>query len=187
MNTQTHGRETLDDLMGVEGKAELINGRIVRYMSTGILPHRVTKRIFRRLDDHVESTGVGEANSDNLGYAISPALVSGRQSFSPDVSYYNGPLPSNLMKFVSGPPTFAVEVRSENDYGPAKEREHADKRKDYFFAGTQVVWDVDPIAETVTVYRLPDPSAPVVFHRGETADAEPALPGWVLKVDDIFG
>ena len=45
MNTHMQGHQTLDDLMGTEGKAELINGRIVRYMSTGILPHRVTKRI----------------------------------------------------------------------------------------------------------------------------------------------
>jgi Uma2 family endonuclease len=66
------------------------------------------------------------------------------------------------------------------------DREYEDKRKDYFFAGTQVVWDVDPKAETVTVYRLADPLTPVVFRRGDTADAEPAVPGWRLKVDDIF-
>ena len=48
------------------------------------------------------------------------------------------------MRFVAGPPTFAVEVRSENDYGPSAEREMAAKRADYFEAGTRVVWDVDP-------------------------------------------
>ena len=35
-------RATFDDLMRTEGKAELINGRIVRYMATGILPNRVS-------------------------------------------------------------------------------------------------------------------------------------------------
>ena len=38
---------------------------------------------------------------------------------------------------------FAVEVRSENDYGPEAELALARKRADYFAAGTQVVWDVD--------------------------------------------
>lgn len=186
MNPQTQTRATFDDLMRTKGKAELINGRIIKYMSTGYLPNRVAKRILLRLDNHVEASGVGETFTDNMGYAIDPPLPSGRQSFSPDVSYYNGPTPSNPMKFIDGPPTFAVEVRSEGDYGPAKDREYEDKRKDYFFAGTQVVWDVDPRAETVTVYKLSDPTTPVVFRRGDTADAEPALPGWRLKVDDIF-
>jgi len=47
------------------------------------------------------------------------------------------------MRFASGAPIFAVEVRSENDYGPAAERAMAAKRADYFACGTLVVWDVD--------------------------------------------
>ena len=56
-----------------------------------------------------------------------------RQSFRPDASYYAGPKAG--MKFMQGAPVFAVEVRSENDYGPAAEREMAAKRADYFAAG----------------------------------------------------
>ena len=55
------------------------------------------------------------------------------------------------MRFIEGAPTFAVEVRSENDYGPAAEVALAEKREDYFAAGTTVVWDVDPVAGTVAV------------------------------------
>ena len=62
----------------------------------------------------------------------------------------------------------------------------ADRRTDYFTAGTQVVWDVDPLAETIIAYNLSDPTTSVVFRRGDTADAEPAVPGWRLKVDDLF-
>lgn len=186
MSPITQGKATLADLMKVKGKAELIGGRIVQYMPTGILPNRVAARIFRSLDDYAIQTGVGEAYTDNLGYAIDPPLPSGRQSFSPDVSYNRGPLPTNLMDFGEGSPTFAVEVRSKDDYGPAKDRAYADKRKDYFFAGTLAVWDVDPLGKTITLYRAADPTAPVVFRPGNTADAEPAVPGWRLKVDDLF-
>ena len=63
-------------------------------------------------------------------------LSSGRESFSPDAAYFLGPFPSNPMRFLVGPPIFAVEVRSENDYGPAAEAAMADKRADYFEAGT---------------------------------------------------
>src|SRR5262249_60812611 len=104
----------------------------------------------------------------------------------PDAAYYAGRRPATPMRFMEGPPAFAVEVRSENDYGPAKEAEHADKRADYFQAGTQVVWDVDPLAETVAVYRLSAPTQPIIFKRGDVADAEPAVPGWRMAVDEIF-
>jgi len=178
-------RATLDDLLKVEGKAELIGGRIVHYMATGHKPNRVAGRIYRSLDDHAEATGQGVVYTDSMGFAV-PELPSGRESFSPDASYYVGPLPNNPMRFVEGPPTFAVEVRSENDYGKAAEREMADKRADYFQAGTLVVWEVDPIAEYVRKYLASSPDQPIQFNRGDQADGEPAVPGWRISVDRIF-
>src|SRR5262249_61245658 len=127
-------RATLDDLYRTPEKAELIGGRIVRSMATGYKPSRVAGRIYRSLDDYATQTGRGEAFPDNIGFAI-PELPSGRESFSPDASYYTGPLPANPMRFIEGPPMLAVEVRSENDYGPAAEAEMADKCGDYFAAG----------------------------------------------------
>ena len=54
-------------------------------------------------------------------------------------------------------------------------------------AGTLVVWDVDVLrAEVILVYRATDPARPRVHRRGEIADAEPAVPGWRLPVDDLF-
>ena len=53
-------------------------------------------------------------------------------------------------------------------------------------AGTLVVWDVDPIAKRVSVYRPGAPGQPVHFGPGEIADAEPAVPGWRMAVDRIF-
>jgi len=90
------------------------------------------------------------------------------------------------MRFIEGPPTFAVEVRSEGDYTPAAEKEIAAKRADYFEAGTLVVWDVDPIARTIACYRAASPTQPTIFRAGDTAEAEPAVPGWNIAVDTVF-
>src|SRR6266436_3270795 len=171
-------RATLEDLYKEPGKAELIGGRIVHYMATGYKPHRVASRIFLSLHDYAEQTGVGEAFTDNMGFAVKE-LTSGRESFSPDAAYYKGELPKNPMWFIEGSPTFAVEVRSEND----DETEMADKRADYFEAGTKVVWDVDPVAERIHKYQSTDPTQPVTYERAQTADAEPAVPGWKVAVD----
>jgi Uma2 family endonuclease len=185
MSTVRQTRATLDDLYRTPEKAELIGGRIVRFRATGRKPNRVAFRIARSLDDYAAQTGRGEAYTDNMGFAI-PELPSGRESFSPDASYYDGPLPPNPMRFIEGPPAFAAEVRSENDYSPAAEAEMADKRADYFAAGTRVVWDVDPLAECIHVYTAADPSQPTTYGRGQTADAEPTVPGWRVAVDWIF-
>jgi Uma2 family endonuclease len=91
------------------------------------------------------------------------------------------------MKFAEGAPIFAVEVRSEGDYGPRPERQMAKKRADYFAAGTLVVWDVDLLSEDVVrVYRASDPEKAKIYRRGEIAEAEPAVPGWTMAVDDLF-
>jgi Uma2 family endonuclease len=179
-------RATLQDLLRTPGKAELIGGAIVKYMATGRKPNRVAFRIVRSLDDFASLTGRGEAYTDNMGFAV-PLLPSGRESFSPDASYYVGPLPANDMRFNEGPPTFAAKVRSENDYDPAAEIELAEKRADYFQAGTQVVWDVDPINEIIRVYRAAQPLQCTEYRRGQTAEAEPAVPAWRVAVDWILG
>jgi Uma2 family endonuclease len=186
MSTILRGTATLDDLYREEGKAELINGRIVRFMANGDLPSGVAFEIAISLRAYLRVLGRGIARGDGLGYAIDPPLTNGRQSFQPDASFYDGPRPANPMRFVEGPPTFAVEVRSENDYGRAADSEITAKQADYFEAGTLAVWDVDPLAETVTLYRASAPTTPVVFRRGEVADAEPAVPGWRMAVADIF-
>ncbi len=63
----------------------------------------------------------------------------------------------------------------------------ADKRADYFAAGTIVVWDVDPMAGRIHVYKASDPSRPITYQRGQIAEAEPAVLGWEVAVDWIFG
>ena len=172
---------TIDDLYKVEGKAEIVNGEIVLMSPTGILPSYVAGRIFTSLDRYSKQQKLGYAMGDNLAYSVN---LPHRKSFSPDVSLYIGKL---TMKFAEGAPVFAVEVRSEGDYGRYAERQMAKKRADYFAAGTFVVWDVDILTdEVVKVYRASDPETPVIYRRGESAEAEPAVPGWTMPVDDLF-
>jgi Uma2 family endonuclease len=85
------------------------------------------------------------------------------------------------MRFPQGAPVFAVEVRSEYYYGLAA------KRADYFACGTLVVWDVDLRSdEVIKSYKTSAPDKPVTFRRGEMADAEPAVLGWTMAVDELF-
>ena len=172
---------TIDDLYKVEGKAELVNGEIVHMSPTGGLPHYAAQQITISLWFYQKATGIGFAIGDNSAFVVN---LPHRKSFSPDAAFYSGKL---TMKFSEGAPNFAVEVRSDGDYGPRAERQMAQKRADYFAAGTLVVWDVDLLSEDVVrVYRATAPVTPAVYKRGQVAEAEPALPGWTMPVDDLF-
>ena len=173
---------TVEDLYEVEGKAELVNGELVLMSPTGDLPNRAAGTIYVRLRAYEAIAQAGRAYTDNAGFLV---RLPGRQSFSPDAAFFVGPGFGG--KFLEGAPIFAVEVRSEEDYGESAERRMAAKRADYFAAGTQVVWDVHVLrGELIRAFRATDPENPAVFRRGEIADAEPALPGFRMPVDDIF-
>jgi Uma2 family endonuclease len=63
----------------------------------------------------------------------------------------------------------------------------AEKRKDYFAAGTMIVWDVDlQSPEVIKSYNADDPNNPNIYRRGDKAKAEPALPNWEFPVEILF-
>ena len=81
---------TLQDLMKVEGKAELIGGRIVEPMASGILPSALAFEIALELRTFAKASKVGHAFPDGIGYAMPYPLMNGRESFSPDASSKTG-------------------------------------------------------------------------------------------------
>lgn len=173
---------TTQELYRTHGKAEIVDGELVLMSPTGAAPGFAGDEIFVSLRAYARQTKIGRAVSDNKGFLVN---LPHRSSFSPDAAFYIGPDPG--MKFFETAPIFAVEVRSEGDYGPAAEKEIAQKRADYFASGTQVVWDVDLLGDDVVkVYRASDPENPTIYRRGEMAEAEPALPNWKMPVDDLF-
>ena len=180
----TAGNATVDDLYRTREKAELVGGRLRIMEASGFRPGMAAAAILVSLRAYGRSTGRGHTFPDGVGFLVD---LPNRQSFSPDGGFYTGPLPAGL-RFAEGAPIFAVAIRSEHDYGPAQEREMAEKRADYFAAGTAVVWDVDLLgSDVVRVFRDGDAEKPAaVYRRGEVAEAEPAVPGWRLPVNDLF-
>ncbi len=180
--TEKSVAELIAELSRTPEKAEIINGEVVKFMATGGDPNFAAGEIFASLREYARRTRLGRAVTDNSGFIVD---LPHRKSFSPDAAFYIGANPG--MKFYTGAPIFAVEVRSENDYGTRAEKAITEKRRDYFAAGTLVVWDVDLNGDAVVKCFASDkPNEARVFKRGETADAEPAVPGWTIAVNDLF-
>ena len=171
-----------EKLYRIKGKAEIVDGEIIEFMSTGDEPSSAAFNIAVSLKLYQQKIGFGRSYTDNVGFLVD---LPHRKSFSPDASFFIGE--RRGMKFLQGAPIFAVEVRSENDYGKKAEKAIADKRADYFAAGTEIVWDVDLLGdEVIKSFHRNRPDNPKNFKRGEIADAEPALPNWKMPVNELF-
>ena len=184
MTTKTHA--TIADLYRVADgqKAELVDGEVQLMSPTGKKSTYAAGEVVASLRQYSRETRSGWAVQDNAGFVVN---LPHRQSLSPDAAFYTGKDSADSMDFFEGAPVFAVEVRSKNDYGATAERAMATKRADYFAAGTLVVWDVDlQSPDVVRVYRAATTPPPTIYRRGEMAEAEPAVPGWTMPVDDLF-
>jgi Uma2 family endonuclease len=173
---------TIEDLYKVDGKAELVNGEIVTIPPFGFLPGRAASSILFCLSEQEKFIENGFACGGSMVFVVD---LPHRKSFSPDASFHIGQ--TTGMKFLEGAPVFAVEVRSENDYGKKADEEIENKRHDYFAAGTLVVWDIDLLGDDVIKsYSRDNPDTPIIYRWGDIARAELALPGWSMPVDELF-
>jgi Uma2 family endonuclease len=77
-------------------------------------------------------------------------------------------------------PALAVEILSKSNTPREIER----KRREYFGAGVQLVWVVDPKQRSVDVYTAPD--SKVTVTDGATLGGGDVLPGFTMSLKDWF-
>jgi Uma2 family endonuclease len=102
----------------------------------------------------------------------------------PDVSYVNrkkfpgGKLPKVPIFKVA--PDLAVEILSASNSPREMER----KLRDYFAAGVELVWYIDPETRTARVYTSPDQCE--MLDESQTLTGGNVLPGFELSLKDLF-
>ncbi len=78
-------------------------------------------------------------------------------------------------------PNFVIEILSPgNTYS-----EMSRKRREYFHAGVQLIWMVEPRDRTVAVFR--SSSDVTILREGGIIGGEQVLPGWAINTADLFG
>jgi len=100
-----------------------------------------------------------------------------------DVAYVSPELESRTArrtKVIDGVPVLAAEVMSPSD----KHEDVTEKVEEYLEVGVAIVWILDPDFDTVTVHR-PD-HEPKLFNREDELTAEPHLPGFRVRVAELF-
>lgn len=160
-------------------RAELVDGEVIQMSPPGFDHGDICACLTLELRQFVKGSGLGRVVTET-GFILrrNPDLVRG-----PDVAFVSQEKIQRLgrtRKFWPGPPDLAVEVLSPED----RASEILRKVGEYLEAGTRLVWVVDPENQTVSAYRSLHQVR--VYSVGEELSGEDVLPGFSLKVAEIF-
>ncbi len=136
-------------------------------------------RIARFIGNHVDANGLGYVTGADGGYELGPQDVR-----MPDVGYISKARAGKLTQ-VTFPvaPDLAVEVISPSETASMVH----EKVRAYVDAGTQLVWTVYPDSQSIDVhFRDEHGQRSQTFGLAHTLDGGDVLPGFRLKVADIF-
>jgi Uma2 family endonuclease len=176
------GTATLQDVIDVERRegrlCELVEGVLVE-KATGFAESRLAIYVATLLNTFVLPRNAGIVTGADGTFELFPDLVR-----IPDVAFTSWErLPGRRAPTAPIPrvvPNLAVEVLSiSNTPG-----EMAVKRQDYFAAGVQLVWEIDPRTRTATVYTSPTAATPL--GAADTLTGGTVLPGFVLPLAQLF-
>ena len=178
----TPGTATARDLIRlwkVEGKmCELVDRTLVA-KPMGFSESNVAAILITAFNRFVIAHRLGVVVGEQGMMKLAPGLVR-----APDVSFVSwDQLPGRHIPDETLPglfPNLAVEVLSKSN----TRREMSRKRREYFAAGTGLVWLVDPRPRTVAVYTSPDD--PTTLGESDTLDGGDVLPGFTLPVAALF-
>ena len=168
------------DVDQVDYPFEIVDGELVE-QTVSVRSQWVAMRIASRVDRQIEG---GEID----GYVVTEAYIAcfdwapGNRR-RPDVSYWTAEqLPGGIPERgdLAITPAWCVEVVSPNDnFG-----ELDAKIAEYFRAGVELVWIVNPATRTIRAEQ-PDGNAHV-YRNGETITATPVLASFSASVTDLF-
>ena len=159
-------------------RTELSRGLLVREPQPGALHGEVTGRLYVALLEYVTRNQLGKV-TNQTGFALRgiPRTVRG-----PDVAFIRAArLPAETpVSYWPFAPDLAVEVASPSNSLADLQQ----KTIEYFEAGTELAWIVEPRTRTVTAYRsLKDIT---LLRESNVLDGGHVVPGFTLPIASLF-
>lgn len=180
----TPGAATEGDLLALleaGGRAcELVDGTLVE-KPLGTIESFLAAVLIRILGNFTSGRRLGLVSGEQGPYRLKLGLVR-----LPDVAFISwsripGQL-KDLPAIASVVPNLAVEVLSESNTKAEIER----KLKEYFSSGVELAWIFDPRAKAVAVH-LSAGAPEKILNETDTLDGGAVLPGFELKLSELFG
>jgi Uma2 family endonuclease len=169
-------------LLPGQGKGfELVDGEL-KELNVSTLSSYVGGEMYGHLRDHVRPGRLGWLFNEGASYRCFPRHPG--KVRRADVSFHTldrlTPEQVAAEGHMSVVPDLVVEVISPNDLA----YEVNEKRIEWQRAGAKLVWVIDPVQQTIHVYRA-DGSVSVL-NRNDTLTGEPILPEFRVPLADLF-
>ena len=176
------GKATKRDLLRLDGLGEKIYELVERTLvekAMGFPESYLAMELGRIIGNYLDGADLGFLGGADALTELIPNLVR-----VPDVSFVSWTIcPERtvpLDPISQLIPSLVVEVLSPSN----TRREMARKRSEYFRAGVELVWEIDPATRTAEVFTGPDDATAI----GETGtlDGGTVLPGFKLALAKLF-
>ena len=162
------------------GRFDLIRGEVLRMAPAGGEHGEVTLELGRVIGNHVVEHDLGRCYAAETGFILNEA---DQTVLAPDVAFVQAsrvPPRERRRGFVPVVPDLVVEVVSPSD----RIGDVIDKVTTYLDAGVRLVWVIEPVRQRATAYTT-DRTAHLLSVE-DTLDGSDVLPGFRLKIADIF-
>lgn len=176
------GTATEKDLIAIRGcddrVYELVDGTLVE-KAVGYRESLLAAALIGFIRPFVKIRKLGLVTGPDGMLRLFPGLVRG-----PDVAFASWKkfprrkVPTKPIPDLA--PDLAIEVLSKGN----TKKEMARKRREYFKAGVQLVWEIDPVKRQAVVYT----SAKIgqLLEESQTLTGGDVLPGFSLRLSDLF-
>ena len=170
------GQMTLEEFLESDlEEYEYVEGELVRLAATSLEHSKICGNVFWYLRSYLRENRQDAGVFGDAGFRV------GERVLKPDVAFLSAAgIPDNLRKASPVPPELAVEVVSPSD----KLYSVIEKAFAYLNAGTRLVWVIEPVAKTVTVYR--SESDFQTFKSSDTLTGEDVIDGFSCQVAELF-
>jgi len=157
---------------------ELWDGELIMAPAPFFDHQKTVLRFYRRLDDWVSATDLGEVIASPIDM-----VLSAHRAVQPDVAFISKDRLATIQRAIMGPADLVAEVVSLG----GRNRDRIEKRDLYEQHGVKEYWMIDPEPETVEVLALVSGRYELVKRSlpGETASSR-LLAGFEVSVNYLF-
>lgn len=154
---------------------EYVKGKLIPMPAASVEHGIISARVFLSVGLYVRENQLGEVVAPDTGFQV------GERVLKPDIAFISSTrVPDDRSKAFPVPPDLAVEVVSQTDI----QYDLTEKVFLYLSAGTQLVWVIEPVGKTVTVYR--SKTNIKTFTIDDTLSGEDVVEGFSCQVAQLF-
>jgi Uma2 family endonuclease len=178
------GALSLNNLMRIDARIEIIGGKVVEMTAAGAAHNLIGQNVFRAITSVVDEARDGVVFTSGMHFLMNSDLSAVQTMFVPDCSYNHlthlPPKGWDNQYPHPGLPNFAVEVIAPGDDAQLVQR----KVRTYLEKGTEHLLIIYPATRAIMQYRT---GKPITLYRDSgPLDLDDLFPGLVLTLEQIF-